>query len=60
MHEKLFHISQTLRLRLNLEKFDEKKKIWESYFFSCIWFKENHKGKKYRGKLGEKIVRNKW
>ena len=22
-----------------------KEKIWKSYFFSCVWFRENHKEK---------------
>lgn len=49
----------TLRLRVDLGKFGGKKKIYESYFFFSVWFRENHKGKKYGGKLGGKIIRNK-
>ena len=45
----------THRLRLDLRKFDGKKKNW-----NCVWFRENQKEKKHGWKLGGKIIRNKW
>ena len=44
---------------MDFEKFGGKKKIEKVTFFSCVWLIENHKEKKYRGKLSEKFVRNK-
>ena len=40
-------------------KFGGKKKFGKVTFCPCVWFRENHKEKKYREKLGEKFVRNK-
>jgi len=58
-------------MRLNINRFTlgsvwtlknlvERKKFGEINFFSCVWFRKNHKEKKYVGKLGWKIVKNKW
>ena len=44
-----------LRLLVNLEKFDGKKKIRESLYL----VKRKSQRKIYKGKLGEKIIKNK-
>ena len=45
-----------LRLCLDLGKFGGKKKFGESYFFSCVWFRENHREKNTEESLVKKLL----